>query len=118
MKGLQVGKVEATNGDCGKLDAFHVPAMLVSSSHTLRGGMKVIFLMHSGRVIECHAFGDWDGIIDPFIDVCTPGQMCWMFIRPDLVSGLRHVFDVEGMPVAEPEEEEDDDDDDGCRGCY
>lgn len=119
MKGSKIGELSDTYDQSGKLDAFHVPGMLVHSTLVLRAGDRVYFDDNERGMVHLSMDDRSDGVIDPFLATpCVPSQACWMFIKPDLVDNLTHSFDVKGLPIVPAKDESDDDDYDECKGCY
>lgn len=98
MKGLIPGSIYQDSGNLGKRDAFHVPAILCSSSVQLKPGDKVRFVTKN-EVVKANN-QHYHGYADIFIkeDVIEAGSEFYVFMKPDTVTEVRHTFTVEGLP--------------------
>ena len=93
-----IGKIIAGTGEP---DAIHIAIMPVVSSETLSPGQHIGLIDKqnvSVRAVKYH------GIVDPFLtkDV-IPGQNFYMFLYPNTITGLRHVWthpDIDSNPTA------------------
>lgn len=74
----------------GEMDAFHVPAIAVTSIDTLRPGDFVKFT-NTTTVILCEK-AESEGIVDPWGKIVRPGEMFWCCVHPAFVGELRHIF--------------------------
>jgi hypothetical protein len=73
-------------------DAIHVAVAPVTAAERLQPGQHVGFV----RAGDVETVGPCDkplGIVDPFLpgDV-EPGERFWMFLYPNTIIGLRHVW--------------------------
>lgn len=109
----------------GRRDAFHVPAVLVTSVHQISAGQSLKFVSGSVTEVELATPEDRQGVASPFLTASAkPDEGFWMFLTPGSVADLTHNFVINEVDKVEatsesPEPEEDDYDyDDGCAGCY
>jgi hypothetical protein len=97
-----------TDGD-RRRDAVHVAVAPVTAAEELRPGQHVGFTPAG----QTELVGPVDpsqhiGIVDPFLkDQVHPGQRFWLFLYPNTVTSLRHVWThpafaprVPAMPVS------------------
>jgi hypothetical protein len=80
-----------TDGD-RRRDAIHIAVAPVTAAETLVPGQHVGFV----RPGDTETVGESEnpiGIVDPFLqgDV-RPGQRFWLFVYPNTVTSLRHVW--------------------------
>ena len=76
------------DGDARR-DAVHIAVAPVTAGQELRPGERVGFLA-DGRV---GAVGETIGIIDPFLTASVrEGERCWLFLYPNTITSLRHVW--------------------------
>lgn len=104
----RVGQVSTDQSLVGLRDAVHVPGLLVTSAQHLPPSSRVSFCnKERTEVSNTFLTGSYSFIVDPFLDRLTiPGEVFWIFPRPELVSGLRHEFSLMGDPIPEDKEEE------------
>jgi hypothetical protein len=81
-----------TDGD-RRRDATHVATAPVTAAELLRPGQHIGFAEDGNtELVRCVAEGNI-GIVDPFLtDPVEPGQRFHMFLYPNTVTGLRHVW--------------------------
>jgi len=109
--------------DRGIRDAVHVPVCSVLCMDNFRPGQRICLAGHDNEMAYKVDFlfgqkGVFHGIINPFGGTAKRGTYAWVFIKPGLTQGLRHVWSSEVLDVPEEEEEEEDFRDESCRGCY
>ena len=131
----------------GKRDAFHVPAVLVTSTNPVTGGQRVTFtapnIVTPAKDDTMSVRYRFDAVVDPFLGVIPSGNAFWVFLRPGTVSNLTHTWtaptiaELQNPVDAAPpltneeakilklvkdsnvtEEELDEWVNDSCRGCY
>ncbi len=76
----------------GDMDAFHVPAIAVTSIDTLRPGDPIRFT-DTTTVILCEK-AESDGLVDPWGKIVRPGQLFWCCVNPEIVGVLTHKFEI------------------------
>ncbi len=99
--------------EIGTRDAFHVPAVLVSSDDVLFPGANVRFTDLAQTTVRLCNDADRHGIADPFWrdahigqrNVIVPGTLFWVAVDPRLVKGVVHHFDIAIEPPAEADDE-------------
>ena len=108
----------------GRRDAFHCPAVLVSSGDVIKPGQRVKFSPDSKTMVIAAKEWAWQGVADPFSTESEfpAGHMFWMLLAPGMVIDLTHHFNISGVDAAAsvPQDWPSDfasEDDDGCRGC-
>jgi hypothetical protein len=73
-------------------DAIHIAVAPVTAAEVLRPGQHVGLV----RPGDLEAVGPCDkplGIVDPFLPgPVEPGQRFWLFLYPNTITGLRHVW--------------------------
>ena len=81
-------------------DAVHVAVCPVIVDGFLRAGERVKFVPGSTeRVTSWNYEGDLIGVIDPFVEsYVTTGERCWLFLLPNSITGLRHVWTHPSFP--------------------
>ena len=83
-------------------DAIHVAVAPVTAATTLTPGQ------HVGLVSEAtpDLVGPTDdniGIVDPFLTAdVEPGQRFWLFLHPNTVTGMRHIWSHPSFRAAPP----------------
>lgn len=118
----------------GTKDAIHTPVAFVRSEVPLDAGDKVRFT-GPDEVLPTYT-DDWEAIVDPLLSETTdPTNVFAVLLRPELVSNLRHEFDVDVavLTTEKPKKPKrgagegkwawvtpDDEEwlNDSCRGCY
>jgi hypothetical protein len=101
-------------GTLGVRDAIHQACISVVSTVTVEPGQSIRFRDVDKNLVELCARHERQGIVDPFLPFSVPpGKVFLMLVKPDLVQGIRHNFDIKGIPEPKPEinpqiEEEDD----------
>lgn len=87
----------------GRRDAFHAPCVLVKCAGRVIPGDQVTFASATEVVVA--AKGPIQGVADPFYlaRFIAPGELFWVFLMPELVSNLRHHFDIAGVPEHHPD---------------
>lgn len=121
----------------GTKDAIHTPVAFVRSEVPLDAGDKVSF--RSSTEVLPAGEDDYEAIVDPLLTEQTdPSVVFAVLLRPELVSGLRHEFDLnvpvlksKSLPTFPPgpagsgdgkwawiTPEDDECLNDSCRGCY
>ncbi len=72
-------------------DAIHIAVAPVTATTTLRPGEQVGLIPGSREHV---APGDHNiGIVDPFLTAqVEAGQRFWLFLFPDTITGMRHVW--------------------------
>lgn len=92
MDGPQLGNL-ITDGD-RRRDAIHIAVAPVTSGEALQPGQHIGFVP-VGQ-IETVGLVDADsqvGLVDPFLtETVLPGQRFWLFLYPNTVTSLRHVW--------------------------
>jgi hypothetical protein len=92
MSGPNLGQL-ITDGD-RRRDAIHIAVAPVTAAEALKPGQHVGFAPAG----QTEAVGPVDahryiGIVDPFLkDLVHPGQRFWLFLYPNTVTSLRHVW--------------------------
>lgn len=111
MKVIKLGELLET-GTYIPRDAVHVAILPVLADEPLDPGDKV-------GLSGAYAKKEYKtvGVIDPFLKrKVHTGERCWLFMMPETVTNLRHLWSHK-----EVDDDEDMDssweDDDGCRGC-
>jgi hypothetical protein len=89
-KGPQLGK-RIEDGD-RRRDAVHIAVAAVTAEVRLSPGQHIGLT----QAANTELVGPTDhniGIVDPFVtgDI-EPGQRFWMFLYPDTITGLRHIW--------------------------
>jgi len=81
-------------------DAVHVAVCPVFSDGFLRAGERVKFVPGSTeRVTSWDYAGEVIGVIDPFLEgYVSQGERCWLFLLPNSITGLRHVWTHPAFP--------------------
>lgn len=83
-------------------DAVHVAVAPVVASVRLRPGVRV-GLNEAGEAELCST-EDCIGIVDPFLhDYVNQGQRFWLFLYPDTITNLRHVWEHPAFKARPPE---------------
>lgn len=106
--------------ESGIRDAIHVPVLSVLCNDDFQPGQKVIIYIYpSGTVyagkVETRNV-EWHGIIHPFNPAPKAGELAWVYMRPGITQGLKHVWESDTLKFPEPVV--DDYEDNSCRGCY
>ena len=122
--GMKIGQPE--NGELGKRDAFHVPAVLVRwvGAGIPLPGAPVKFIDDTFKEVKAGDEDDRHAIIDPFVRaIDIQGNInFWVLLVPDVTAELSHNFkiNINDVPHVEIEQEQEDDYDydDGCKGCW
>lgn len=126
MEASELGRT-FVDGGSGKKDAFHAPAVFVTSRHSLSPAARVKFCSPSCESVEECTGDDWEAIVDPFLpEAVNPNEdYFWVLLRPNLVTKVFHHFDIPGKPTAAQrmqemidEAVEYDREHDECRHCY
>lgn len=79
----------------GLKDAHHVAAVICVAGSVVRAGDRVRFVgtPFEGSVVL--SSDSWIGVVDPFLEApVMPGQRFWCCLRPGVVSGLVHGFQI------------------------
>lgn len=87
MTDLKIGQIiDAT----AKRDAIHIAIAPVIADEKLAPGQSVDLV--PGSIDRVYATGIGSiGIIDPFLPgYVLPGQRCWLFLHPGMITSLRH----------------------------
>jgi hypothetical protein len=80
-----------TDGD-RRRDAIHVAVAPVTAAERLAPGQHVGFV-HAGDTELVGAVTTTIGVVDPFLrEEVQPGQRFWLFMYPNTVTSLRHVW--------------------------
>jgi hypothetical protein len=97
----------------GYRDAFHVHSVLVYSRHTIKPGMRVLFVDEQfSEVAEATDDCIWHAVVDPFLNspiYPSEARLFWVLLHPSCVCNFRHAFDVCASPL---------EGDDGADGCH
>ena len=73
-------------------DAIHIAVAPVTAAELLRPGQHVGFV-RSGDLETVGPCASPLGIVDPFLSgAVEPGQRFWLFLYPNTITGLRHVW--------------------------
>ncbi len=88
MNAPDIGKL--IEGADARRDAIHVAVAPVEAAEELGPGRHVA--LRAGKAV--HATGDDGiGIVDPFLRApVLPGQRFWLFLYPNTITSLRHVW--------------------------
>ena len=89
-KGPQIGQV-IEDGD-RRRDAIHIAVAPVTADVRLAPGQHVGLVQEGSLELvgPCH---NNIGIVDPFLaEEVEPGQRFWLFLYPNTITGLRHVW--------------------------
>ncbi len=90
IKGPRLGEL-IEDGD-RRRDAVHMAVAPVTAAVLLAPGQHVGFI----QVGDLERVGPTDrclGVVDPFLtDEIKPGQRFWLFLYPDTITGLRHIW--------------------------
>jgi hypothetical protein len=98
---LGIGKLITDPGQ-GR-DAIHIAVAPMTASAAMEAGTKVDA---QGRCFSDCPIGQWKpvGIVDPFLPKpVQPGQRFWVFLFPDTVTSLRHVWTHPAFAPKPPE---------------
>jgi hypothetical protein len=89
-------------GDDARRDAVHIAVAPVVAWHDLQPGSRVA-LRDDGAAYYNYAFPI--GIVDPFLthDV-EAGQRFWLYLLPNTITGLRHVWSHPAFKPKAPRE--------------
>lgn len=78
------------DGDARR-DAIHIAVAPVVALTVLMKG-ECVKLNDKGEAMHAHP-DEAIGIVDPFYhNIIKPGQTFWMFLKPNTITGLRHVW--------------------------
>ena len=87
-------------GDERRRDAVHVAVAPVTANEPLQPGQR-IGLVEPGSVDLAGVCETPIGIVDPFLcEQVETGQRFWLFLFPNSVTGLRHVWTHPAFTVA------------------
>ncbi len=99
MNTPQLGKL--IEGPVGR-DAVHVAIAPVVAGERLRPGSHVGLVM--GEALGDSPDGAAIGVVDPFLpDFVQPGQRFWLFLYPNTVTSLRHIWTHPAFKTRIPE---------------
>jgi len=86
----QLGK-RIEDGD-RRRDAVHVAVAAVTAETRLSPGQHIGLVRADNMELVCQTERNI-GIVDPFLtEDVEPGQRFWMFLYPDTITGLRHIW--------------------------
>lgn len=81
-----------TPAEDARRDAVHVAVAPVVAGEVLTPGARVA-LLDNGRAVPATPLLKAVGVVDPFLSACPlPGQRFWIFLFPNTVTSLRHVW--------------------------
>jgi len=84
-------------------DAIHVAVLPVTAAEPLQPGCDVGFVTGSRGAVSQDSDNPI-GIVDPFLrDTLQAGERFWLFIYPNTVTGMRHVWSHPALTVVPPE---------------
>ena len=113
MSKPKIGELYHEQEELGRRDAFHVPAILVTSATTVLPGSWVRFT--STKEVRPSVREKSHGMADPFVGGrIAVGVGFWVLLNPSIVMDLTHSFVVDGLDEGQYEAEADD----SCAGCY
>ena len=73
-------------------DAIHIAVAPVTAAERLTPGQHV-GLVREGNLDLVGPCAGPIGVVDPFLaDAVEPGQRFWLFLYPNTITGLRHVW--------------------------
>lgn len=113
---MLVGKL--IDDEVTKRDAVHVAVMAVTADSDLQPGQRVCLSASGDYAKRSLNEKGVIGIVDPFLrDTVYKGDRFWLFLLPNTVTSLRHVWTHPKVPDEDqPESYAVDDDYTGC-GC-
>lgn len=105
MKDLEIGKLITMEV---QRDAIHLAVAPVTATETLEPGQPICFALAGNvEMVRLAGWKDAIGIVDPFLNVrIKKGESCWMFLKPNTITSLRHewahpAFDGNEKGIAE-----------------
>lgn len=80
-----IGKILSSDSQAER-DAIHIAVIPVEASEDLNPGQHIGY--KEGKTIN----SDYIGVIDPFLTSVLKGQRCYIFLYPNTITSLRHVW--------------------------
>jgi hypothetical protein len=90
-------------------DAVHIAVVPVTAAESLVAGEHIGLAMNSKSRVSADV-SPHIGIVDPFLDkdrVIRTGDRFWMFLYPNTITSLRHVWTHPAFAATVPETKED-----------
>jgi hypothetical protein len=99
MRDPRTPNLGATPGEDARRDAVHVAVAPMVAAERLLPGQHV-GLLEDGRAGVAE---ELIGIVDPFLtEAVRPGQRFWLFLYPETITSLRHVWTHPAFTVKVP----------------
>lgn len=87
-----------------KRDAIHIAVAPIVAASMLVPNEPVV-LNEEGEAVSAE-YDEAIGVVDPFLqgvrEVVNPGETFWLFLKPNTITGLRHVWSHPAFKIRSP----------------